>query len=157
MAQSFDEAIRGLRIVIGGLIGGVVAFAAVAAGVAGSVARPEDPGLLLAMLGVLGLSIVGSAVGYAMQYRQLLRCLRAHPTELSPLGSPPEAIVEPYRRFVVVGCGLIEGPAFFAIVVYLLTNHVAALAVPALAVVLLFVHMPSRDALQRLLEKARQS
>jgi hypothetical protein len=156
MAQSVDEAFRVLRIMIGGLIAGLLAFAAVAAAVAGSVARPRDPELSLMMVGILGVFALGSAVGYAMQYRQLLRCLRAHATELSLLGRPPETIVEPYRRFVIVGGGLIEGPAFFSIAVYLLTNYVAALAVAGFAVVLLFIHMPSQGALQRLLEKARQ-
>jgi len=151
VAGSVDQALRAQRIIVGGLIGGVLSFAAMAS-IVGPVSRTPDPKLAHWMPMAVALLSAGSAVRYAMLRRSLTTSLRARADQLRQQTDPTGLILEEYRRFVVVGGGLIEGPAFFAIVTYLVTGNRPALWAAGLAVVLLAAHFPSIGALRRLAE-----
>lgn len=150
---SVDEAIRALRIVVGGLMGGLLSFT-VLASIVGPVSRSPDLDLAPWMLIAVAVFGGGCAAAYAMFRRSLLRSLSARAAELRQQSDPSRLIVEQYRRFVVAGGGLIEGPGFFAAVTYLVTGNPLALGAAGLAVALLAAHFPSAGALRRLAEAA---
>ena len=156
MPESVHEAVRGLRIVIGGLMGGLLAFA-VLASIVGPVSRSPDPDRARWILIAVALLCGGCAVRYAVLRRSLIRGLGARGTELRQHSDPSGLIVEQYRGFVVAGGGLIEGPGFFAVVAYLVTGNRLALAAVGLALVMLAAHFPSTAALRRLAEAAARS
>jgi hypothetical protein len=153
MAQSANEAVRSLRVIVAGLIAGVVAFGILAVVVRMSLPpRSSIPPLVL--FGVLAMFTLGSAAGYVVQYQKLARDLRMRAAELRQMADPSSAMVEPYRAFVIVSAALIEGPSFFALIVYILTGQPLALAAAALGVILLVACLPSNAALRRLAERA---
>jgi hypothetical protein len=155
MAQSVEEAIRGLRVIVAGLIAGLLAFAVLAVVVRTSM-TPTGSVPPLVLLGLLAVVAVSSAAAYAAQYTKVVRDLSVRATELRQLADPSSAIVGPYRAFAIVGAALIEGPSFFALIVYILTGQPLAMVAAALGVVLLIAHLPSRSAVRRLGERATQ-
>jgi hypothetical protein len=100
MAQTLEQAIRPLQIVVAALIAGVTAFLAIA-------------------------------------------------LFIGPLTKSPD----PARRFAVAGGGLIEGPTFFALVVYLLSGLTLVLGAAGLGIALLGAHFPTASSLRRLAEE----
>jgi hypothetical protein len=155
MAQSVEDGIRACRIVIGGLIGGLVMFGAVAMLVA-PVSPSPDPTVTAALFGALALMGMGCAMGYAAVRRAMLNELRARGSELTRESDPASVIMDRYRAFVTVGGGLIEGPGFLALVTYIVSGSVAALAAAGVAVLLLILHLPSAERVRRLAEDASQ-
>jgi hypothetical protein len=153
MTQSVEEATRAAQVVTGGLISGLLLFAVVASMVA-PISPSPAPSVTAAMFGVLLGMSVASAVGYGAVRRSLLSELRARRSELRQDGDPARLVVEAYRRFVVIGGGLIEGPGFLALMTYLVTGKVVALGAAGLAVLLLAMHFPSSAKVRRLAEDA---
>lgn len=155
MAQSVEDGIRACRIVIGGLIGGLVMFAAVAMLVA-PVSPSPDPTVTAALFGALAVMGMGCAMGYGALRRALFNELRARGSELTHEGDPAGVIMDRYRAFVIAGGGLIEGPGFLALITYMVSGNVAALAAAGIAVLLLILHVPSAEKVRRLAEDASQ-
>jgi hypothetical protein len=152
MSQSVEEAVRGLRVVVVGLIACLLIFAAGMWFAAGSVSEPHEEFLTYGMF-VLVLFGLGAGLVYLIQYRRMLAEIRACAAEIRLASGPTEMVLSSYRRFIVVGGGLIEGPAFFALILQLMTRSIVPLAAAVGAVLLLAAHMPSQDRLRRLIEK----
>jgi len=150
MPQLVDKSIRELRITIGGLIAGVVCFAALAYALKGSVALFEGLPRAEALLAGLALVSVGSAVGYLAQYRKMVGEVRGRAAEMRQASEPLEVVVAAYRPFAIIGGGLIEGPSVAALVVYMATRSPIALATAGVGIALLVLHMPSRERLEAL-------
>ena len=114
--------------------------------------RPLLPIALTAAL-VLVAAALASASGYVALWRSLAKEVSRRSAELRQMSDPSSLVIEPYRRFVIAGGCLIEGPAFVGVVTYLLTGSLLGLGVIVLALVLLAVHMPSSNKLRRLAEE----
>jgi len=145
------EVIRGSRIVIAGLMGGLVMFVVIS-----FIAGPLDAGSTVnnALLGVGALAAFFGAAVYLSARRSLLALL-AREFPASRLQSElPDTILVAYRRFVVLGGGAIEGPAYLFALLHLLSGSGLALGMVGFAMLLLSLHFPSSDRLRRLLEKA---
>lgn len=153
MAESIEETVRGLRIIVGSLMGGLVALSAIALAF-GPIKEPPDPELGRLVLGGLGLMAVACAAAYFVLRRALVRDLAARAVELRQHPEPASLILLRYRQFTIVGAGVIDGPGAFAGIAYLLTGNPVAIGVVGGAVLLLLVHMPSVDSLRRLAEQA---
>ena len=156
MAESVDEAVRAMRIVVGGLIGGLLSFTTLAL-IVGPLSPSFDPNVTRWMLIVVLLLGGGSATGYFTLRRSLIRSLATRATELRQRSDASTLIGKEYRGFAVAGAGLIEGPGLFAAATYLLTGNGLALAAVGIAVGLLFAHLPSAGAMRRLAEVASRS
>jgi hypothetical protein len=61
-----------------------------------------------------------------------------------------------YRSVVIVKLALLEGPAFFAIVSYLLTADPLFLGIAAFMIVLFFINRPGREKLVQDLELSQK-
>jgi hypothetical protein len=153
MAESIEATVRALRIIVGSLIGGLVALSAIALAV-GPIKEPPDPELGRLVFAGLGLLAVACAAAYFVVRQALARDLAARAAELRQHPEPATLILLRYRQFVIVGAGVIDGPGAFAGIAYLLTGNPVAIGVVGGAVVLLLLHMPSVDSLRRLAEGA---
>jgi hypothetical protein len=147
-----EREIRQLQIIVGGLIAGLLSFGAVA-GFLGPLLNSRDAGQMQFVL--LGIPVMGAAcaVAFLAQRRALQKELRDRRAELQDAATLPAA----YRRYVVAGGGLIEGPGMFATIGYLLTGHPLAAGAAGLAVMLLILHLPSLARWERLVEDASLS
>lgn len=156
MAESVDEAVRAIRIVVGGLIGGLLSFGTLAA-VLGRLSLSFDPDRARWILVVVVFLGLASATGYFALRRSLIAKLATRASELRQQSDPSVLILADYRGFIVAGGGLIEGPGFFAIIAYLVTGNVLALGAVGIALALLVAHLPSAGAIRRMAEAAAQS
>lgn len=153
MAESIEGTVRDLRIIVGALIGGLVALSAIVLAV-GPIAEPPDPAMGRLVFAGLGMMAAACAAAYFVLRQALVRDLAARAAELRQHAEPAALILTRYRQFAIVGAGVIDGPGAFAGIAYLLTGNPVAIGVVAAAVLLLLAHMPSVDSLRRLAEGA---
>lgn len=151
--ESIEATVRDLRIIVGSLIGGLVALSAIALAI-GPINEPPDPELGRLVFAGLGMMTVACAAAYFVLRQALVRDLAARAVELRQHPEPAALILVRYRQFAIVGAGVIDGPGAFAGIAYLLTGNPVAIGVVGAAVLLLLVHMPSVDSLRRLAEGA---
>jgi len=153
-----ERTVAAMRVVAGGILASVVATAGIAVYVRDTLLRPSpSPGLVDALL--LGTVLVAGAsvAGHAVVRRQVMAELRGRAPELRGTSDPASAAAPAYQRLTIVRAALTESPALFAVVAYLAGGPGWVLAVPAVAAGLLVVAMPSRAALERLVEEALQA
>jgi hypothetical protein len=153
MAQSVADTIQKLQIVIGTLMAGLAMFFTVVLFV-GPVSQQSDSSLADMLLLALVALAVGCGAAYFALHRRLMSDIARRAPELRQAADPTALALEPYRRFVVAGGGLIDGPACFGIAVYLISGGVAGLGAAVLGVILLLAHMPSVAKLRHLAEQA---
>lgn len=151
--ESIEAAVNAMRIVIGGLIMGLVALSAMGLLLA-PINNPPDPQLGRLMLAGFALMAVGCAAAYFTLRAAMMRDLAARAAELRQSPEPAALILLRYRQFAIAGAGLIDGPGMVAGLTYLMTANPLALAAIGGVVLLLLAHMPSADSLRRLAERA---
>jgi hypothetical protein len=139
--------IQQLQIIVAGLMTGLLFFSAIAT-MLGPLNKGNEPMERL-LLGIPFMGL-GCAFVYAAQRRALLQEIQNRRAELRDAASVPPA----YRRFIVAGGGLIEGPGFFAAMIFLLTGHPLAIAAAGLSLLLLGLHFPTVAKWDRLVENA---
>lgn len=153
MADAVDVTVQRLRIVLGGLMAGLIAFAAVSLTI-GPLSKDPDPTLRTMYFGVLGLLCLSASVAYRVVRQQTVKRLLAGSGELRGLADPSEQVLPEYQQLFMIRAGLTEGPGFFALIVHLLTGSPAALVVAAGALALLASQMPSRERVRELAQDA---
>jgi hypothetical protein len=153
IVHSVDDVIRTCRIVVGGLMAGLLLFAGVALSVAPLTPSP-DPQITAVMVVMLLVTAVGCGAGYWAVRRAVTTEMGARLAD-SPAGADTvPLVVDGYRRLVVIRGGLIEAPGFLALTVYIVTGHVLALGAAGVAVLLLGLHLPSSEEMRRLASSA---
>jgi len=150
--QTVDEMVRSLRIVWGGLIGGVVSFCVIVAFL-GPLNEGVSP-LEVPLSAVLGLLTLGCVAGGVVMRNAFIQKVRGRAGELRRLPDPLLSLLAEYRGLFIVTCGLIEGPALFALVAYLVTGMKAAIVAVALALLMFVVNFPSESKARALVQNA---
>jgi hypothetical protein len=147
-----DKEIRGMRVVLGSMAAGFSVFGAIALALGPlSTEGAETLGrTLLPLLGLFGLA--STAAAFVLP-RQRIAALQEHRAELRALADPLPRLVSDYRGLFIVRAGLTEGPGFFALITYLLTGSLPALAAAALVLLLLVSQWPSREKLQAFVDR----
>lgn len=143
--RQVTAALLTLRIIAGALIMGVATFAAVTIFLVND--NPNDDWSLLFWLALGGtvLAIIMSQVMTAMVSRgAVTRDITV------------EKALAIYSQRVIVGMAILEGAAFFTLVIFLIEGQWLLLAATALLVVLMFIKFPSRGGLVRWIEERRQ-
>jgi len=153
MAESVESTIRGLRVVVGGLIAGLTMFSLIALAL-GPISKTADPFLGRLMLAGVALMAAAAAAAYFTLRLAMRRDLAARAPELRQHPDPATLILARYRQFAIAGAGVIEGPGFFAAMTYLAAGNPVAMGAVACVVLLLLAHMPSVDHLRRIAETA---
>jgi hypothetical protein len=157
MTDPVDQTIQQLRFVVMALMGGLVAFTITAVFMGSVLPNPRDPALSRVLMIGVAVVVMGTAMSALAIRRTLVGGLRARGAELRALADPSAQLLEPYRRLTIVSASLTEAVALFALVVYMVTKNVLAIAVAAGAVAFLFLQLPSRDRLRRFAEEVTAS
>ena len=177
--EEVGNRVKTIQIVVGALIAGCVGFLAVAAVIVSGDAFEPDPEMAQVMNLVLVLFLVGDLIAWAIAPRMMVAQGRrkiADGAWTPPQGSGSGEMVKfiertgdagrlfaLYMTRTIVACALLEGVAFFAIIVYLVTGSIVGLAIAVVLVIGLALHMPTRGGVLhwiedqlRLVEQDRQ-
>lgn len=146
---TLESVVRPLQIVVGGMMAGVLSFLGITLFLAPLSPQP-DRTLIRSLAILLAVGSLGCAAAYVAQRQRFVREVRARRQELQMLAEPGRSMIEPYRLFIVAGAGLIEGPTFFSLMIFLLSGEKLVLAAPALALTLLALHFPTAGRLREL-------
>ena len=163
MSQLDDEAVIGprvrtMQIILAALVMGVLLFlvVAVALRAGGQVPAPPNDVLLPIALGFAALAAVVSVI----VPRQIVaggRRMIARGS--SPAGTPTPAAGDTerlcglYQTQLIVSAALLEGPAFFLLIVYLLQGDVLALAMVGVLLAAMAAKFPTRGRVERFLSE----
>jgi tetrahydromethanopterin S-methyltransferase subunit B len=150
--SEIDRRIRSTRIVVFGLMAGLVFFAVVALA-ARKVSNIGNPPFTAAVW-TLGLFVVGVAVAFPVVERPVLQRIRARTEELRHASDPAALILNEYVGLTIMRAGLLEAPGFFGAIVYIVSGSVLGLTVTALALAFLGLLLLSREALDELARRA---
>jgi hypothetical protein len=151
-----DRTIASLRVVTSAIAISLLTFAGVAVAFRDALARPAAGAVADWLPAGVAVTALAAAAGYAALRRQARADLERRAPQIRASADPLAAVLEPYRRLVIVRAALIEAPALLALVGYLAGGSGTALAVAAAAVVLLVGSLPSRAGLQRFADDALQ-
>jgi hypothetical protein len=145
-------AVKTLRVIVAALAGGVVAFALVIEfafrhkPVGGTL--PDDV-LLMVGGGLLTAGVVGSVVLPQAVLGQAIARLRGKSKEDVERG-----MIRTYQTACLLRAALLEGPGLFGVIVVLMTGNAVGYVAPGVAIVLMMLTLPSRAALNLLVERA---
>jgi peptidoglycan/LPS O-acetylase OafA/YrhL len=147
--QTSREYFRGLAIIHAALIAGQVVFILVSAflnsvGESMTNSRELTRGLTIAV----PLFVLGGIAASLILTKNRLAVIKGR-------SSLTEKLID-YRSAVVVKLALLEGPAFFAIVSYLLTGDPLFAGIAAFMIVLFFINRPGREKLAQDLELSQK-
>jgi hypothetical protein len=148
-----DRSIASLRVVTTGMLGSVVASAAVAVAFRQTLERPLAVALEGAIVPGVGAVAVASAALYAFVRRNVKAAVRRRSTELRSGGDRAAVLLRPYQQLALVRASLVDAPALLAAVGYLAGGPPWLLAVSAVAALVLVTNMPSRADFERFAEE----
>lgn len=155
---TLDQTLLTLRVIIGALAAGVVAFGAVSIFIVTTGPR-GDNSLAPILLGTLAAIALGLATAYPLLARvkmaQLQRRHGADSFEGGPSGEIAPAILREYAVLTILRGAFIEGPTLFALVIYFVTASPWALAAAALGLFLLLSMIPTRERLLAFVGRVR--
>ena len=141
-----------LRIVVGSMIIGTMAFAIVSfflAGDSGLGQSEPNNGLVPMLLLVLSAFGLGLLAAFPLIRRNLLSRLRSEWRGGAEPAAEDSRVFGQFQTLALVRAAMAEGFALFATVVYLLTASPIALAGTAVGVVVLIRLFPTEHALQK--------
>ena len=147
MNETIEKQLLTLRIIVGAMGGGLLAFGAVAVAVVSGGFREADPSLadtLLMVLGVMALGVIPASVVVRTALRK--QAGQAAPATSMPDGSPA---LGRYATATIIGCALFEGWGFFGAVTHLLTGNQLALIAVGVAILGIAAHWPTRAGVEK--------
>jgi hypothetical protein len=145
--EQIDEALRILRIIVAAMMMGVLALGVVAIFI-GQQAKP-DAKLANILLVLLAVMAVWELIAYAVVRVSMLNRVRRRFAENPPGADPTPELIGTFQSLTTIGSALAEGLGLFGAVIMLITGAWAALAAPAVALIVLALQLPSRDKLAR--------
>lgn len=131
-----------LMIVVVAMVIGLVAFTAVSLAIGGLAEDPALAQMLLLVCVVLGVSQI---MAYAVLRKTTLARLRREYAERGSDEDLEMFLMPGMMQLTIIGVGMAEGWGLFGVVIHLVTGEKLALAVPAIALVLLVLRIPTRD------------
>ncbi len=142
--QSIARSVLAMQIIAAALAAGVLAFLVIAIVLVGQ-DRAEQPFLSYLALGFAVLSIGAWMVVPNLMARQIRQSLAERELDDSDTArlQAVAQLVAAYQTRLIVGCAILEGAAFFSLVVYLLEAHPASLVVAAVLLLLIISQIPT--------------
>lgn len=137
--------LKTLRIIVGALFVGVGAFLAFVLLNPQEPTAQDPPVLLYMLLGMVGLLI---PVWLVLRAVHLRRARDAYDED------DVKPFCDAYGTATIILAALIEGPGFFAIVTYWLTQDPTALGIAGACLILLLMMMPTEGRVNAILEHA---
>ncbi|UCG15081.1 MAG: hypothetical protein JSV19_07260 [Phycisphaerales bacterium] len=144
--EDIERALTTLRVIIGAMLAGMIAFGAVAV-VLGR--QADDTTLATPLLVVLIVLSLGAVPTFVIT-RAVLRNRVRHSYELRPPTEDQTGKLVPIlMTLTIIGAAMAEGVGLFGLVIYVITGTVWALIAPVVAILALVLQLPSRDKLNR--------
>lgn len=147
--QTLDETLRSTQIIAGALIAGVVMFGVVATFV-GAGADPGEPlvgyiAILFAVSGLVMRSVFPGTI--TARKRNEIRA-RVVSGEIDESHEMTAALYPLYQTKTIIEYALIEGPAFFVLIAFIVTSRTWVLAVAAALLAVMVLTFPTRARLE---------
>ncbi len=147
--DKLHPSLQNLRLIIPAMALGVIIFAAiviflVAGGRMNTHPTLENP-LLLALVALAVMEVVAYIVIRKVITGNLRRRWLGHAAE----DVPPDELAKWFQTLTLVGAALAEAPSLFGLVILLITGNWLAIAAPAIGLLLIALHFPTRDKLNR--------
>ncbi|UCD28510.1 MAG: hypothetical protein JSV03_15750 [Planctomycetota bacterium] len=142
-----DEALAALRLIVLGMIGGVVIFVVIVLAVGNRFeGQPELSSIMLPIL------VLAAAVAIFVPIvirRNLIGQARRVIDDVSEDENSTERIIGFVNAYIIISAAVAEGYGLFATVVYLLTKSVPALLMAVIALALLMKRFPNRSLVDK--------
>jgi len=155
--QSVDASMAQLRLIIFGMIGGLVTFSGVAFFVVKG-GYETDASAVSWLYPALGAILLVSMIGATIVRRVMVGKLLSAQAGAGGASSREDRIaaaLPTYRTWTLVSAAFAEAPALFGIVAYLVSANPIGLLVTALGVLRLVMMLPSQTALENLADAIR--
>lgn len=149
MDEQATKRLRGLRIIIAAMLGGMLAFGGVAVAIVRAGSIPQNEGLGSTLLLILGLLPLGEMPAYVVLRQATIARLRRSCAESSSDVERTTSLLNGFATLTIIAGAMVEGLALFGIVIYMVSGKTLALLAPGVAIILLATIFPS-------VEKARQ-
>jgi thiosulfate reductase cytochrome b subunit len=133
------EYLKALKVIHIGLTAGVVLFLLIAVVLQLTGFEPELKELEMVLLGITGFAAVSGIFAGNLIFRKKLE-------QLADLKNLNEKLTG-YQSALIVKYALVEGPAFFTIVAYLLTANILFPVITVFLVFVLFLSAPRKEKL----------
>ena len=141
--------LQNLRLIIPAMAMGVIIFAAIVifliAG--GRVNTDREPANLLLL--VLAALAVMELAAYVVVRKVIAGNLRRQWLGHAVEDVPPEELAKWFQTLTLVGAALAEGLSLFGLVILLITGNWLAIVAPAIGLLLIARHFPTRDKFNR--------
>lgn len=152
LSPEAQRQVRTMQTILSSLLMGVITFAGVIYFVRASPTSPPTPGfeqmLLLMLFGVAGGCAIGSFVLRGIFMNNLREQVKAGAADI-------EVINKAVMPMVLIGGALAEGPALYGVIVYMLTDNVLSLIVPAAGLLAIAAQIPTVATVRRWLSPMR--
>jgi len=144
MTDELAARVKTVQIIIGALTMGAIAFLGVAVFI--QVSKPTElqgtPMLTYVLLGAAAMTALGART---VVLTAVSGALRTRLADKPPADLRPE-ILAGWMTHKIIGAALVEGPAFLAIVAYLIEGQIVAAALGGVAIAGIAMQLPSESS-----------
>jgi Flp pilus assembly pilin Flp len=143
--ESVQPKILPLQLIVGAMIGGLVAVAVIARWLVQSEQMSTSPNLADILLTVLAIYSLTMVIAFAVVKKVLTRRFRASSGKLESEQPSADSVLELFSQLTVIGAAFTEGCGLFGVVSHLLSGSWMALFFPAICAALLVTRFPSKQ------------
>jgi hypothetical protein len=141
--------VQNLRLMIPAMAMGVIIFAAIVIFLVAGWRMNTDPTLENPLLLALAALAVMEIVVYVVMRKVITGNLRRRWLGHAAEDVPADELAKCFQTLTLVGAALAEGLSLFGIVTLLITGNWLAIAAPAVGLLLIALHFPTRDKFNR--------
>ena len=144
--EDIDKALTTLRIILGAILAGMLAFGVVAVVIG---RQADDTTLATPLLVVLVVLSLGAVPTFVIARAVLRNRVRHSYEQRPPTEDQIGKLVPILMTLTIIGAAMAEGIGLFGLVIYLITGTAWALVAPVVAALAILLQFPSRDKLNR--------
>ncbi|MBU0617697.1 MAG: hypothetical protein KKI02_08260 [Planctomycetes bacterium] len=141
--------LQNLRLIIPAMAMGVILFAAIVIFLITGGSMSTNPELANVLLFTLVALAVMELAAYVVVRKVITGNLRRRWLGHAVEDVPPEELLKWFQTLTLVGAAMAEGLSLFGLVILLVTGNWLAIVAPAIGLLLIARHFPTRDKLNR--------
>lgn len=147
--DEMPASLQNLRLIIPAMAMGMILFAAIVIFLITSGRMDTDPEPANLLLLVLAALAVAELAAYVVIRKVITGNLRRRWLGHAVEDVPPEELLKWFQTLTLVGAAMAEGLSLFGLVILLVTGNWPAIVAPAIGLLLIALHFPTRDKLNR--------
>jgi len=149
---SIEKNLKVLRIIVAGMMGGIVIFLLVVLVIGRHMQKQSD--LLTVMLPILLVFMVGAIFVPMVLRRKFIEGAQRMIQNGSD-DDPAGHVFGIFNGYILISCAMAEGFGLFAVVIFLLTRSLPVLIIVAVSLILLILRFPTRSMVDQFVADAR--